>query len=1088
MDHSSRSKGGERSALRHYNITNPDSFLYDNTTNTLRKGYDDGLTMDHVGGILPLVEQTGENCASLDDAATGSVLHYQTRKLVSMGESRLVRNLAVLVLIGAILSLITSLRPSWAQESDPLELQIDQLMQKMSTEDKVGQLFLVTFQGTDVNQDSAIADLVTNYKIGGVVLSTANGNIINDGNTPVEAALMTNGLQQLAMAATQPPESLDPTTPTPSVTAPFVPLLIAVEHEGDGFPFTQLINGFSPLPNNMALGATWNSEHARNIGRIVGQELAAVGVNMLLGPSLDVLVKPRPAGRGDLGTRTFGGDPFWVSQMGQAYIAGVHEGSRIDPESDEHGRVAVVSKHFPGHGDSDRQANQEVPVVQKSLEQLKQIELVPFSAVVQPEDAMAQTDALMSAHISYRGLAGNLREQTKPISVDNQAMSLLLGLPEFAAWHEAGGVMVSDALGLMAIQRFYDLSLREFNGRRIAQDAFNAGNDLLYLSEYGLQGTATQADRLANMKDAVEHFRNRYEQDQLFREQVDASVRRILRLKLQLYPEFSLDEVLVDPSAASGIVGQARDQSFQVAKDAITLIAPESANFIVDRPARDEKIVIFTDDRQLPPTCPAPRCQPEPYYIAPNALATTILRLYGPGQGATGDINPADVQSFTFSQLSTYLNPPEVQVEPTPEGTPEGETPTPIPPSPVAGALEQADWIVFAMLDVRSENGDQGDPNALKQFLDLRDDLTRDKRVIVLAYSGPYYLDTTEISKLDAYYGIYSRIEPFIEASIRALFSEGGFVPTGASPVSIEGINYSLLEEQTAPDPLQTIDLIIYAKNGVTVTQTFEGTPGTTPEAPPEYQVGDTLTLKTGPILDHNGHPVPDETPVEFWFTYSPEAGGLPVISKTSTRDGIAETDFTLERAEPLAVAVRSGDAVSSKIIRLNPGEPPVTEIPPTATPTETPTPTPTPTETPTPTPTETPTATPTEIPTPTATQTPTVTPTITPTVVAPVTPRVDGNDLALVITSLAVVGAVAFVVGRHDGGSAVTGIRLFLWCWVLGMVGYALYGLGALDADAQVGEWGPLLAGILGGIVPLAVYVVLGLFVRREPRGSGQI
>ena len=840
-------------------------------------------------------------------------------------------------------------------------------MELMSADEKIGQLFLVTFRGTDVTQDTDIADLITNYKVGGVVLSTANGNIINDGNTPIEAALMTNGLQQMALAAAQPPESLEPDSPTPSVPAPFVPLLIAVEHEGDAFPFTQLINGFSPVPNNMSIGATWNPDHARMTGEIVGQELAAVGINMLLGPSLDVLVKPKPAGRGDLGTRTFGGDPFWVSKMGQAYIAGVHEGSRTDPESEEHGRVAVVSKHFPGHGDSDRQADQEVPVVQKSLDQLKQIELVPFTAVVQPEEAAAQTDALMTAHISYRGLAGNLREQTNPVSVDNQAMSLLLELPEFSSWHQEGGVMVSDALGVMAIQRFYDLSLREFNGRRIAQDAFDAGNDMLYLSEYGLQGFATPADELANMKDAIEHFRNRYEQDPLFRERVDASVRRILKLKLRLYPQFNLDQVLVDPGAASDIVGQSRDQSFQVAKDAITLIAPESANFIVDRPARGEKIVIFTDDRQLPPTCPAPRCQPQPYYISPNALATTILRLYGPGQGATGDINPADVQSFTFSQLSAYLNPPEVQIEPAPEGTPEGETPTPIPPSPVEGALEQADWLVFAMLDVRSENGDSAVPNALKQFLDQRDDLTRDKRIIALAYNGPYYLDTTEISKLDAYYGVYSRMEPFIEASIRALFSEGEFVPTGASPVSIEGINYNLLEEQTAPDPLQTIDLAIYAKNGVTVTQTFEGTPEATPEAPPEYQVGDTLTLMTGPILDHNGHPVPDDTPVEFWFTYSPETGGLPVISEASTSNGIAETEFTLERAEPLAITVRSGDAATSKIIRLNPGEPPVTEIPPTATPTETPTPTPTPTQTPTATPTQTPT------PTPTPTETPTV-------------------------------------------------------------------------------------------------------------------
>jgi beta-N-acetylhexosaminidase len=991
-----------------------------------------------------------------------------------------VRKVTALVTVCLIISFLASLWPSQAQENDPLDLQVEQLMQEMSTAEKVGQLFLVTFSGDNVDEDSAIADLITNYNIGGVVLSTANGNITNAGDTPLDVALLTNALQELALASTLPPGNLQPETPTPAVNPPFIPLLIAVEHEGDAFPFTQLINGFSPVPNNMAVGATWNPEHARTVGRIVGKELAAVGINLLLGPSLDVLEKPRPAGRGDLGTRTFGGDPFWVGKMGQAYIAGVHEGSRIDPEAQTHGRVAVVSKHFPGHGDSDRKANQEVPVVQKPLEQLEQIELVPFMAVTQPDDVQAQTDGLMTAHISYRGLAGNLRDQTKPISVDAQAMSLFMALPQLATWHEAGGVIVSDALGVMAIQRFYNPSLQEFNGRRIAQDAFDAGNDLLYLAEYGLQAVATPANQLANMKDAVTHFRNRYEQDQLFRERVDASVRRILRLKLELYPEFTKEAVQVDSGAASELVGQGRGQVFQIAKDAITLIAPESANFIVPRPTYDEKIVIFTDDRQLPATCPAPRCQPEPYYIAPDALANTLLRLYGPGEGATGDISPNNVQSFTFSDLSGFLNPQQQLFQPPPEIPLEGETPTPIPPSPVETALKEADWVVFGMLDVRSDNGEAAEPNALKQFLDQRDDLMQNKRIVVLAYNSPYYLDTTEISKLDAYYGVYSRIEPFIDASIRALFSEGEFFPTGASPVSIESVNYNLLEEQTAPYPGQTIDLTIYAKNGVTVTQTLEGTPAATPQQPMEYQVGDTLTLRTGVIRDHNGHPVPDQTPVEFWFTYSPEAGGLPVIKEESSYDGVAETEFILERAEPLAISVRSVDAHSSKIIRLNPGEPPVTEIPPTAT--NTPTPTPTDTPTATPTPTHTPTVTPSPTPTPTSTPTPTMTPTPTATIVVQEpAPRVGGSDLVMVSLTVAAIGALGFVAGRHDGGSAVSGMRLFLWCWIVGMAGYVLYGIGVLGADDQLGGWDPLMAGIIGGLMPLVAYITLGRLFRRE-------
>ncbi len=983
------------------------------------------------------------------------------------------RKLAVSIVVSLLFPLILSLWPSQAQQSDPLDQQIEQLMAQMSTAEKVGQIFLVAFDGADVGSDSDIAQLIFDYNIGGVVLSTANGNIVNFGDTPSSVALLTNQLQALALPSARPREGLEPDVPTPTISSPYIPLIIATEHEGDAYPFTKLINGFTPVPNNMAIGATWNPQYARTVGRIVGQELAAVGVNMLLGPSLDVLDRPRPAGRGDLGTRSFGGDPFWVGEMGQAYVQGIHEGSRLNPDTDLHGRVAVVAKHFPGHGGSDRLPDQDIPVVQKTLEQLKQIELFPFLAVMQANDAQARTDALMTAHIRYRGLK-NIRELTNPVSVDRQTMDMLLAeLPELQAWRNAGGVFVSDALGVKSIQTFYDPLGQEFRGRRIAQDAFLAGNDLLYMAEYGLQGVATSQDELANIKDAILHFRNKYEQDPLFKERIDASVRRILRLKLQLYPQFALEAVQVDPRAVAERVGRGRPEIFQIAQDALTLIAPESVNFIVDRLAGDEQIVIFTDDRQLPSSCPAPVCQPDSYFIAPDALASTLLRLYGRGEGATGEISADNVQSFTFTELARFLNTPPALPTPTP--APEQPILTPVSPSPVAAALEQADWVVFAMLDGRSDTSETAPTGALKQFLAQRGDLVQSKRVIVLAFGSPYYLDTTEISKLDAYYGVYSRVEPFIEASVRAFFGDPEFIPQGASPVSIEGINYNLLEEQTAPDPNQIIGLYIHAKNGVTLTQTLEGTPPATPQQPQQVQVGDTITLRTSVILDHNGHVVPDGTPAEFLFTYSPEAGGLPLSQRTSTKDGVAEVVFILDRAEPLEITVRSKDAQTSGF-RLTPEG--------LITPTPLPSPTPTSTSTPTPTPTETPTPTPTETPTPTPTETPT--PTLTPTLVIVVTPqqpqaRVDGRDLALVAVATTFVGGAGFIVGRQRNGSAATGMRLFLWSWIVGMASYTLYGVGRLGALESVGAWGASLAGTLGGLLPVLGYLLLGRWLTRH-------
>ncbi|NJN55145.1 MAG: glycoside hydrolase family 3 protein [Anaerolineae bacterium] len=122
-------------------------------------------------------------------------------------------------------------------------------------------------------------------------------------------------------------------------------MFIALNQEGDGYPYTTLFNGLTETPSNMTIGATWQPENAQTVGQVMGEELAKVGVNMLFGPVLDVLEKPTAVNSNNLGVRTFGGDPYWVGLMGQAYTEGVHLGSN--------GRVAVIASHFPGFGASD---------------------------------------------------------------------------------------------------------------------------------------------------------------------------------------------------------------------------------------------------------------------------------------------------------------------------------------------------------------------------------------------------------------------------------------------------------------------------------------------------------------------------------------------------------------------------------------------------------------------------------------------------------------------------------------------------------------------------------------------------------------
>ncbi len=958
------------------------------------------------------------------------------------------KRLLTLALVGAVLISLAPPGASRAQEEDV----VARLMEEMSSAAKVGQLFLVTFPGAEVNDETSVAALIRDYHVGGVLLLPENDNIINEGDTLTQVATLVGQLQQTAWDAAQPvTETLGGELPNP-----FIPLFIAANHEGNGAPFTGIVNGTTPLPSEMAVGATWNPTHAETVGRIVGQELRALGVNVLLGPSLDVLETPRPDSAGDLGVRTFGGDPFWVGQMGQAYIRGVHAGAD--------GRVAVVAKHFPGLGTSDRSLDEEVSTVQRTLEKLRQVDLYPFFAVAQADDPEVRPDGVLVSHIRFRGLEGERFVVTRPISVDRQALQRLLGLPELVGWREGGGVTVSDGLGVRALRRFYDPSERSFNGRRIAQEAFLAGNDLLLLSQFA--PSDTWEDRIANVESTITFFRERYDSDPSFQTLVDEAVARILRLKIKLYGStFRLSAVQPNLGRISGQVESNRETLSAIGHDAITLLSPPSPDLAPSPPTTDDNIVIFSDSRTGQPCS---TCAPVPY-LDQSVLRDTIVRLYGPD--ATGQISPWRIASFTFEQLDGYLSTPSPTLSPTPTGD-EEITPTPVPLDPIEAALQNADWVLFAMLDPTDALPQSG---VVRRFLAEQADALRGPQLIVLAYDAPYYLDATEVSKLSAYYVAYSRVGPCIETSVRAMFGE--FAPAGALPVSVSGVNYDLVV-QTSPDPEQTIALH-YEKiseppaedqltpeptveSESTVEPTAEGQP--TPE--PRLAEGDKLKLRTGVILDHNGHPVPDGTPVQFIFTYPQE--GLERSEVGTTHAGVAETTVTLDRTGQLDISVQADPvprAIALQITIQEEGPAIVVPITPTPRPTAS-----------------------RPAPTPTVSVEPPVENTPPPTSASengqalPAAQDVGTTTLILALFCVLGVGGIGYYVMRSNNEPVSPALRLALWCVIGGLALYLVYVI-LLPGVAWLQEWNTAWAAggaaLLGSLVPLVVARIAGWWRR---------
>jgi beta-N-acetylhexosaminidase len=920
--------------------------------------------------------------------------------------------------------------------------EVQAIFDRMTVADKIGQLFLVTFMGDDVSGSSDIATLVRDYRVGGVALEPSNGNFRSvpvevetaeapagsSGSvlsTPQQILRLSSSLQglafspprpitltagigaTLALSVTVPLTSTIPITPTlPAPGSPparwvSVPLLIGVNWAGDDSSIFSGSGGFTPIPSEMALGATWSPALAEKTGQVVGQELQAVGVNLLLGPTLDVLDVPRPGNKGDLDTRSFGGDPFWVGQLGQAFIRGVQSGGD--------GQVVTAAKHFPGQGGSDRRPEDEVATVQKSMQELRQIELAPFAAIASGSDLRTPgtTAALMTSHIRYRGFQGNIRQLTPPISLAPQLQDLM-GLKEFADWRAAGGVLVSDALGVPALRRYYDPALQKFPHRQVAQDAFLAGNDLLYLSRFAL--TDDWPQQFQAMKETILFFQDKYRSDSEFRARVDAAVKRIIRLKLDLTQgsgNWRPDQLQRNPGELDALVGLSDSVTQAVARSALTLIYPgrdEFADRMPTAPLVDENILIVTDARMVQECAGCPPTS----LLAPTALQDIILRLYGPG--STGQVNPRNIQSLTFADLNRLLNEPAAQV------------------APIEKAIAEAKWIVFAQLDYSPD--EHPDSAALRSFLGKRSDSLRDKRLITLSFSAPYYLDTTEISKLTAYFGVYGKSLPFLETAVRALFRE--FSPVGAPPVSVSGINYELIK-QLEPAPGQIIALAPVAPSDVISSS---------------IQVGSQLGLETGIVLDLKGHPVPDGTPVEFHLIYPAEGLELAPRLETTT-GGKARTTISLDRPGDLWVTVRAGEAKDSTRVELKvggdtPGS--IATVMPSPTPTTAPTPTPEPTRTPTRAPE----------PSPTPVQPPMPEP-------PPPKPRVGlAAFLFALVGTLAASGA-AFAVRRRlaapvgaesrgVGGSVLAApLVAALWAGLAGWVVYLLYALGWLPGATRL-------------------------------------
>ena len=389
-------------------------------------------------------------------------------------------------------------------------------------EDLLGYKFMLAFKGR--TPPARILDWIANRRVGGFSLFRAHNY-----DNPTQMRKLTAGLQRAARDAGQ------------------APLLIAADQEGG--QLAAMGEGTTQFAGNMALGATRDPELARRVGRAIGLELAAMGVNVNYAPVLDLNTNPRNP---SLGIRAFGDEPNLTALLGAALVEGLQSAG-----------VAATIKHFPGKGEAAVDSHYKMPVINHSRERLDAMELPPFRAGI-----AAGAKLLMTGHFAIPALTGT---SAYPATVARRVMT------DFARG-EMGfdGVIITDALDMGAITQgagqIIDI---------IA--AVRAGVDLMLV----MLDPDTQERLYGGLH--LAHTRELLSDDD-----IRPSVERILALK---------EWAAAQPQPDLSVVGSAEHRALEVelARRSITLVRDE-AGLLPLRPGADTRIAaVMPTPRDLTP-------------------------------------------------------------------------------------------------------------------------------------------------------------------------------------------------------------------------------------------------------------------------------------------------------------------------------------------------------------------------------------------------------------------------------------------------------------------------------------------------------
>lgn len=337
---------------------------------------------------------------------------------------------------------------------------------KMSLREKVGQLFIVRPEALAENSnaetalatdrvDDAVISRIEEYPVGGIALFSRN----------------ITSAEQLPMFISDLQSSSK------------YPLFIAVDEEGGRVARIANSDFFNVASYKSMedIGKSGDASKAEEVGRQIGLYLKELGFNLDFAPVADTNTNPQNIVIGD---RSYGSDPALVARMVSAQLDGMHDSG-----------IMGTLKHFPGHGDTKDDTHSGYVSIEKTWDELKECELVPFIT------ALPKADMVMVSHIT----AVNVTSDKLPTSMSETMITGKLR-------NELGydGVIITDAMAMGAVADNY-------TSAEAAVTAVKAGVDIVLMPQ--------------NLDEAFNGVMNAVTDGEISMARLDESVMRILKLK-----------------------------------------------------------------------------------------------------------------------------------------------------------------------------------------------------------------------------------------------------------------------------------------------------------------------------------------------------------------------------------------------------------------------------------------------------------------------------------------------------------------------------------------------------------------------------